>query len=84
MTEVEVQRALLSGDPQDQIAIAYNLIIDNKRFVDEGRFGQSTSLLGIELIVGSVSAMHFSRSRVLGYYWKIFGASFDIDELSNP
>ena len=34
--EGDVQRALLSGDPQDPIAIAYNLIIDNKRFVDEG------------------------------------------------
>ena len=36
VTEVDVQHALLSGDPQDQIAIAYNLIIDNKRFYDEG------------------------------------------------
>ena len=36
VTEADVQHALLSGDPQDQIAIAYNLIIDNKRFYDEG------------------------------------------------
>lgn len=35
VTEHEVQDALLSGDPQDQIVIAYNLIIDNKRFSDE-------------------------------------------------
>ena len=40
MTELEVQEALLSGDPQDQIAIAYNLIIDNKRFVDESECSQ--------------------------------------------
>ena len=27
--------ALLSGDQQDQLVIAYNLIMDNKRLVDE-------------------------------------------------
>lgn len=31
----EVHNALLSGDPHDQLAIAYHLIIDNKRFADE-------------------------------------------------
>lgn len=33
--EHEVHGALLSGDPHDQLAIAYHLIIDNKRFADE-------------------------------------------------
>lgn len=33
--ESEVHNALLSGDPHDQLAIAYHLIIDNKRFADE-------------------------------------------------
>ncbi|XP_031638549.1 5'-AMP-activated protein kinase catalytic subunit alpha-2 [Contarinia nasturtii] len=33
--EVEVHNALLSGDRHDQLAIAYHLIIDNKRFADE-------------------------------------------------
>lgn len=33
--ESEVHCALLSGDPHDQLAIAYHLIIDNKRFADE-------------------------------------------------
>lgn len=33
--ETEVHNALLSGDPHDQLAIAYHLIIDNKRFADE-------------------------------------------------
>eukprot|EP00918_Siedleckia_nematoides_P071616 GHVU01156429.1.p1 GENE.GHVU01156429.1~~GHVU01156429.1.p1 ORF type:complete len:373 (+),score=43.47 GHVU01156429.1:461-1579(+) len=33
--EEEIQRALLSGDPQDQLVIAYNLVIDNKRIADE-------------------------------------------------
>ncbi|XP_055857365.1 5'-AMP-activated protein kinase catalytic subunit alpha-2 [Episyrphus balteatus] len=33
--EAEVHNALLSGDPHDQLAIAYHLIIDNKRFADE-------------------------------------------------
>ena len=27
--------ALLSGDPQDQLVIAYNLVIDNRRIADE-------------------------------------------------
>ena len=27
--------ALLSGDPHDQLSIAYNLIVDNKRIEDE-------------------------------------------------
>lgn len=31
----EVHNALLSGDPHDQLAIAYHLIIDNKRIADE-------------------------------------------------
>lgn len=33
--EAEVHNALLSGDPHDQLAIAYHLIIDNQRFADE-------------------------------------------------
>ena len=33
--ESEVHNALLSGDPHDQLAIAYHLIIDNKRIADE-------------------------------------------------
>jgi len=30
-----VHQALLSGDPQDQLVIVYNLIMDNKRIADE-------------------------------------------------
>ncbi|KAK0076920.1 hypothetical protein PV325_004702 [Microctonus aethiopoides] len=33
--EAEVHKALLNGDPHDQLAIAYHLIIDNKRIADE-------------------------------------------------
>lgn len=33
--DYEVHNALLSGDPHDQLAIAYHLIIDNKRIADE-------------------------------------------------
>lgn len=33
--EFEVHNALLSGDRHDQLAIAYHLIIDNKRFADD-------------------------------------------------
>lgn len=33
--EAEVHDALLNGDPHDQLAIAYHLIIDNKRIADE-------------------------------------------------
>ncbi|KFM77241.1 5'-AMP-activated protein kinase catalytic subunit alpha-2, partial [Stegodyphus mimosarum] len=35
VTEREVHSALLSGDPHDQLAIAYHLILDNKRIEDE-------------------------------------------------
>ena len=35
MKEDEVHAALLSGDPHDQLGIAYHLIIDNKRIADE-------------------------------------------------
>ena len=38
VTEHEVQFALLSGDPQDQLVIAYNLVIDNKRIADESKY----------------------------------------------
>lgn len=30
-----MHNALLSGDPHDQLAIAYHLIIDNRRIADE-------------------------------------------------
>ena len=33
--EAEVHDALLNGDPHDQLAIAYHLVIDNKRIADE-------------------------------------------------
>ena len=36
VSENDIQRALLAGDPQDQLVIAYNLVIDNKRIADEG------------------------------------------------
>ncbi|CAH1773361.1 unnamed protein product [Owenia fusiformis] len=35
VTEDDVHRALLSGDPHDQLSVAYNLIVDNKRIADE-------------------------------------------------
>ncbi|XP_053209745.1 5'-AMP-activated protein kinase catalytic subunit alpha-2-like [Panonychus citri] len=35
VSDKEVHSSLLSGDPHDQLAIAYNLIIDNKRIEDE-------------------------------------------------
>ena len=37
VTETDVHRALLSGDPQDQLVIAYNLVIDNNRIADESK-----------------------------------------------
>jgi 5'-AMP-activated protein kinase, catalytic alpha subunit len=33
--EQEVHNALLNGDPHDQLAIAYHLVIDNRRIADE-------------------------------------------------
>lgn len=33
--EYEVHRAMLGGDPHDQLNIAYHLILDNKRIMDE-------------------------------------------------
>lgn len=35
VTEYEVQRALLSNDPHDQLNIAYHLIVDNRRLAGE-------------------------------------------------
>lgn len=35
MTEQEVHNALLSGDQQDQLVIAYHLVLDNNRIADE-------------------------------------------------
>lgn len=35
VSEKEVHSALLSKDPHDQLAIAYNLIVDNKRIESE-------------------------------------------------
>ncbi|XP_056017239.1 5'-AMP-activated protein kinase catalytic subunit alpha-2-like isoform X12 [Ostrea edulis] len=39
VTEYEVQRALLSNDPHDQLNIAYHLIVDNRRLAGEGDLG---------------------------------------------
>lgn len=36
--EREVHMALLSGDPHDQLNIAYHLIIDNKRLANESEY----------------------------------------------
>nr|ABI13783.1 protein kinase AMPK alpha subunit 1 [Artemia franciscana] len=38
--EQEVHSALLSGDPHEQLAIAYHLVIDNKRIADEAAKAQ--------------------------------------------
>lgn len=35
VAQQEVHGALLSGNPHDQLAIAYNLVVDNKRIEDE-------------------------------------------------
>lgn len=35
VSEAEVHNALLAGDPQDQLVIAYHLITDNKKIEDE-------------------------------------------------
>jgi len=35
VSDKEVHNALLSGNPHDQLAIAYHLIVDNKRIEDE-------------------------------------------------
>jgi len=35
VTEQEVHNALLSGDQQDQLVIAYHLVLDNNRIADE-------------------------------------------------
>lgn len=40
--------ALLSGDPHDQLAIAYHLIVDNKRIADEAA---KAELRGKHLII---------------------------------
>ena len=40
MREQEVHSALLSGDPHEQLAIAYHLVIDNKRIADEAAKAQ--------------------------------------------
>ncbi len=37
VSDSEVHQALLAGDPQDQLVIAYNLVIDNKRIADESK-----------------------------------------------
>ena len=38
MPEHEVHRALLDSDPQDQLVIAYRLVVDNKRIADESKY----------------------------------------------
>ena len=59
VTEAEVHSALLGGDPQDQLRIAYHLIVDNKRIADE------TSKLEIRVMIRGCT-------RVGLYYCKSF------------
>ena len=35
VTEQDVHLALLGGDPQDQLVIAYNLVVDNRRMYED-------------------------------------------------
>ena len=49
VAERDVNTALLSGDPHDQLAIAYHLIVDNKRIEDE------TAKLDFDFYVGHAS-----------------------------
>lgn len=37
VTEFEVEAAILNGDPMDQLVIAYSLIMDNKRLLDNSK-----------------------------------------------
>jgi len=48
--ERDVQTALLSGDPHDQLAIAYHLIVDNKRIE-----GETAKLDSFDFYVGHCS-----------------------------
>lgn len=58
VTESEVHSALLSGDPHDQLAIAYHLIIDNKRIADEAAKAELKDFY----VAGSPPPVSFSPS----------------------
>lgn len=58
VTEGEVHSALLSGDPHDQLAIAYHLIIDNKRIADEAAKAELKDFY----VAGSPPPVSFSPS----------------------
>ena len=47
VSEYEVENAILSRDPMDQLAIAYNLILDNKRIQDTGE----ATFYGISVLI---------------------------------
>lgn len=48
--ESEVHSALLSGNPHDQLAIAYHLIIDNKRIADEAAKAELKDFYGAGML----------------------------------
>lgn len=52
--EQEVHSALLSGDPHDQLAIAYHLIVDNKRIADEAA---KAELRGIAVLFFKIASV---------------------------
>lgn len=58
VNEGEVHSALLSGDPHDQLAIAYHLIIDNKRIADEAAKAELKDFY----VAGSPPPVSFSPS----------------------
>ena len=57
--EGEVQNALMCGDPHDQLRIAYYLIIDNKRIMDEGWFLSLFSAILILIVCSSSCSLTY-------------------------
>ena len=61
VSEYEVENAILSRDPMDQLAIAYNLILDNKRIQDTGEatfYGISVLIqVSLNILCGSVETL---------------------------
>lgn len=55
--EQEVHSALLSGDPHDQLAIAYHLVVDNKRIADEAAKAELRGLLFFTSLLETINPM---------------------------
>ncbi|MEJ1282690.1 protein kinase AMP-activated alpha 2 catalytic subunit [Cricetulus griseus] len=64
-TESEVMNSLYSGDPQDQLAVAYHLIIDNRRIMNQANPSSDANVIDDEAVKEVCEKIECTESEVM-------------------